>query len=111
MKTFIVSLLVLCGLSPAVYAEGYQADIERGKALALAQCESCHGLAVIAMAKQFPNLRGQKPAYLNKQLVDFKAGLRLDPLMQSQVSGLTAEQLQDVALFYSQQDIPNLSAN
>lgn len=47
----------------------------------------------------------------NKQLVDFKAGLRLDPLMQSQVSALTAEQLQDVALFYSQQDIPNLSAN
>lgn len=109
MKTFIVSLLVLCGLSTAVYAEGYQADIERGKALA--QCESCHGLAMIAMAKQFPNLRGQKPAYLNKQLVDFKAGLRLDPLMQLQVSGLTAEQLQDVALFYSQQDIPNLSAN
>jgi len=111
MKTFIVSLLVLCGLSTAVYAEGHQADIERGKSLATAQCESCHGLAMIAMAKQFPNLRGQKPAYLNKQLVDFKAGLRLDPLMQSQVSALTAEQLQDVALFYSQQDIPNLSAN
>ncbi|MGE6380790.1 c-type cytochrome [Shewanella baltica] len=62
-----------------------------------------HGQAI-------PKLKGA-PAYLNKQLVDFKTGLRLDPLMQSQVSALTAQQLQDVALFYSQQEIPNLSAN
>ncbi|MBU1391264.1 MAG: c-type cytochrome [Gammaproteobacteria bacterium] len=111
MKAFIVSLLVLCGLSTAVYAEGYQADIERGQVLATAQCESCHGNVVITMAKQFPNLKGQKIAYLNKQLVDFKTGLRVDPLMQAQVSALSSDQLQDVALFYSQQVTPNLSAN
>lgn len=111
MKAIIISLIALCGLSTEVNGEVYQSDIERGQALATAQCESCHGNAVIAMAKQFPNLKGQKLAYLNKQLVDFKTGLRLDPLMQSQVSALSSEQLQDVALFYSLQVTPNLSAN
>lgn len=33
------------------------------------------------------------------------------PLMQAQASALSSEQLQDVALFYSQQVTPNLSAN
>ncbi|MCI2964423.1 MULTISPECIES: c-type cytochrome [Shewanella] len=111
MKALIISLIALCGLSTEVFGEVYQADSERGQALATAQCESCHGNAVITMAKQFPNLKGQKFAYLNKQLVDFKAGLRLDPLMQAQVSALSSEQLQDVARFYSQQVTPNLSAN
>ncbi|MCS6124961.1 c-type cytochrome [Shewanella baltica] len=107
----IIIMIALCGLSAEVFGAVYQADSERGLALATAQCESCHGNAVIAMAKQFPNLKGQKFAYLNKQLVDFKAGLRLDPLMQAQVSALSSEQLQDVALFYSQQVTPNLSAD
>jgi cytochrome c553 len=115
MKAIVLCLVSLIGmvnggLFTQVHAQGYRADADRGQVLATAQCESCHGNAVIVMAKQFPNLKGQKVGYLNKQLVDFKKGLRTDPLMQAQVSGLTLDQLQDVALFYSLQVTPVLSS-
>ena len=58
MKAIIISLIALMWLIHRGFGEVYQADIERGQALATAQCESCHGNAEIAMAKQFPNLEG-----------------------------------------------------
>ena len=46
----------------------------------------------------WPNLAGQKAAYLEKQLKDFRADVRKDPMM-----GMMAKPLSD-------EDIANLSA-
>ena len=41
-------------------------------------CMSCHGPAGHGIPPRFPRLNGQKAAYTQKQLVDFKAGRRVD---------------------------------
>jgi cytochrome c553 len=45
-------------------------------------CASCHGIDGISSVGLYPNLAGQQPEYLAKQLHDFKTGRRQDPVMR-----------------------------
>lgn len=56
-------------------------------------CASCHGVDGISSVGLYPNLAGQKPEYLAKQLRDFKAGLREDAVMRPM-----AEPLDDASI-------------
>ena len=103
------SMLVVPGLftlalfNAAQVAGDDNAGLQRGSELAKSRCDTCHGLAMVALAPLFPSLAGQKRAYLYKQLLDFKLGERNDPVMQAQVVSMTDEQLRDLALYYSRQ--------
>lgn len=59
----------------------------------LPMCASCHGMDGISSVGLYPNLAGQKPDYLAKQMRDFKAGRRDDAVMRSM-----AEPLDDAAI-------------
>ena len=67
-----------------------------------ARCVSCHGMDGNTVTSHWPNLAGQKAAYLEKQLRDFKDGTRPGPIMQVIASELTDQQIKDVAEYYSQ---------
>ena len=41
-------------------------------------CAACHGEAGRSVAPTFPNLAGQQPEYLHKQLTDFAKGRRMN---------------------------------
>ncbi|WP_082926320.1 c-type cytochrome [Cupriavidus sp. D384] len=56
-------------------------------------CASCHGIDGISSVGLYPNLAGQKPEYLAKQLRDFKAARRDDAVMRPM-----AEPLDDAAI-------------
>lgn len=56
-------------------------------------CASCHGVDGISSVALYPNLAGQKPEYLAKQLRDFKAARRDDAVMRPM-----AEPLDDAAI-------------
>ena len=87
----------------------YQADASKGEQLANQRCIACHGDAMLKMMATYPNLKGQKGAYLFKQLVQFKRGERTNPIMQGQASMLSETEMKDVALYYSQQTAVDLS--
>lgn len=87
----------------------YQADASKGEVLANQRCVACHGDAMLKMMPTYPNLKGQKGAYLFKQLVQFKRGERINPIMQGQASMLSKTEMKDVALYYSQQTAVDLS--
>lgn len=72
-------------------------DVNAGKAKA-AMCAACHGAEGVSAIPNYPNLAGQKEAYLAKQLNDFKSGARKDPVMAP------------MAMPLSDADIANLSA-
>ncbi len=72
----------------------------RGEGLA-ESCASCH-----ANGGQFPYLDGQLAPYLYKQLHDYKDGSRANPIMTGLVAGLSPQDMADVSVYYSQQDIP-----
>ena len=49
----------------------------------------------------FPNLNGQKPEYLARQLMLFRDGKRQDPTMAPMVQALTDQDIADLAAFYA----------
>ncbi len=73
-------------------------DAAAGKAKA-ASCNACHGATGISAIPTYPNLAGQKEAYLAKQMKAFKDGTRKDPTMNAMAKPL------------SDADIANLSAH
>ena len=75
------------------------ADIEAGKERA-AVCAACHGSDGISVTPSFPSLAGQKSAYIMKQLKDFRAGRREDPIMGPQSLLLSDEDIANLAAYY-----------
>jgi cytochrome c553 len=89
-----------------------QSAIERGRKIALngipqqrvPACAECHGPAEIRRNPHYPILAGQYADYLLLQLMLFKnharGGSAYAHLMQPVASGITTQQMRDVALFY-----------
>ncbi|WP_456447281.1 YVTN family beta-propeller repeat protein [Thiolapillus sp.] len=66
-----------------------------------ATCAGCHGANGIGISGEFPNLAGQKQAYLLKQLKAFKSGARKDPTMSTMAATLSEKDMQDLAAHFS----------
>ncbi|CAM4083134.1 MULTISPECIES: c-type cytochrome [Shewanella] len=74
-------------------------DIEAGKAKSML-CAACHGADGISLAPIYPNLKGQKAQYIEKQLKAFKEGTRQDPVMAPMAMPLTDEDIANLAAYY-----------
>jgi cytochrome c553 len=65
-------------------------------------CARCHGYDGVADGSgAFPVLSGQSPYYLTGQLRNFASGSRQNAIMTSIAKGLTDEEIQSVAQYYS----------
>jgi len=101
-KLLALSLaLAFTSTSGILHAEG---SINAGKEKA-ASCISCHGDNGNSMVSTFPNLAQQHSSYLIKQLQAFKAGTRKNPMMNAIASGLSNEDMADIAAYYAAQEI------
>jgi cytochrome c553 len=75
-------------------------NIQAGKAKA-AMCMSCHGAQGISAVPTYPNLAGQKEAYLVKALKEYKDGQRQDATMKAMAAPLSAADIQNLAAYFS----------
>ncbi len=66
-------------------------------------CVTCHSEQAGATNPLWPFLAGQKQHYLAKQLHDFRAGRRRDPLMAPLASGLSDQDIEALAEVYAHQ--------
>jgi cytochrome c553 len=71
-----------------------------GKAKA-ASCAGCHGANGISAVPTYPNLAGQKEAYLAKQMKAFKDGTRKDPTMNAMAAPLSDADMANISAFYA----------
>lgn len=78
----------------------FAGDAAAGKVKS-AICAACHGATGISAVPMYPNLAGQKEAYIVKQIKDFKSGMRKDPVMAPMAMGLSDDDIADVAAYYS----------
>jgi cytochrome c553 len=74
-------------------------SVGRGATLAL-RCTMCHGARGLSPADT-PNLAGQYPTVIYKQLVDFKTGARTSAVMQPLVADLSDADMRDLAAYYA----------
>lgn len=71
-----------------------------GATLALHQCTMCHGAQGVTRA-DVPNLAGQFPEVIVKQLVDYKNGHRTHSLMQALAANLANDDINNLAAYYA----------
>nr|WP_244181142.1 c-type cytochrome [Vibrio thalassae] len=68
-------------------------------------CMTCHGADGISSIESYPNLRGQKMAYLMTALRSYQTRDRsggLAVLMQQQADALSEQDISDISYYYSQ---------
>lgn len=75
-------------------------DPEAGKSKS-ATCAGCHGAAGVSSNPLWPNLAGQKDAYLVKQLKAFRDGTRNDPMMTPMAKPLSDADIDNLAAYFS----------
>lgn len=79
--------------------DGADIAVGRGATLAL-NCTMCHGAQGMS-SSDAPNLAGQYPEVLMKQLHDYKAGKRSSPVMHAISQTLTQQAISDLAAYYA----------
>ena len=84
-------------------------DATAGQAKA-AVCGACHGLDGNSSDAQYPKLAGQSEQYIVRQLTDFKAGKRQNPIMLGMATPLSEQDMHDIgAYFASKTPLPGVA--
>jgi cytochrome c553 len=84
-------------------AAAAQPDLNAGSAKFGATCAACHGADGNSSVTQYPKLAQQHPEYLMKQLADFKAGKRVNAIMQPMAAPLTDADMRNIAYWAASQ--------
>ena len=69
-------------------------------------CSACHGANGEGIAP-FPRLLGQKPAYLERQLINFRNGARQNTTMQAMTINLSDEEIKWLAGYLGSRKQPD----
>jgi cytochrome c553 len=86
-------------LAPAMALPGSSEAVGRGATIALQQCSMCHGVQGMSEADA-PNLAGQYPEVVIKQLEDYKGGHRTHAFMMALSRNLSDRDIADIAAYY-----------
>ena len=101
LKLFVVLLL----LAGATHAEtDARGDPAKGQALAGA-CAACHGADGNSVVNINPSLAQQHPAYIAKQLANFKSGLRANAIMAGMAANLAPEDMKHLGAWFASQKL------
>jgi cytochrome c553 len=106
--TIGATVLLASGLTGAAWANEPAAqpavgDAKAGATKANTICIACHGPMGNSVVPAWPKLAGQNPEYIQKQLMDFKAGRRQNAQMTPMAAPLTDQDVLNVAAFFSAQ--------
>lgn len=86
-------------VTPQLLGAASAGSIGHGATLALG-CTMCHGAQGVSDANT-PNLAGQYPIAIYKQLDDFKTGARTSAIMGPLVNNLDDQDMRDLAAYYA----------
>lgn len=99
MKKLLIASIIIA-LPSFAFAAG---DAAAGKAKS-AVCATCHGADGISLAPIYPNLKGQKEAYLASSLKAYKTGQRkggMSAIMAPQSMALSDIDMANLAAYYA----------
>jgi cytochrome c553 len=70
-----------------------------------AVCAACHGADGNSPVAIYPKLAGQSVGYIVKQLQEFKAGTRKDPVMAPMAAALSEQDMLEIASYFAAQKV------
>jgi len=94
--------LALAALALLVLKVANAGSVESGQAKSVT-CTACHGADGNSLNPEWPSLAGQHESYLVSTLQAFQAGTRSNVLMSGQAAALSAEDIADLAAYFSVQ--------
>ena len=97
---FVAAFSFSAGANEAAPAK-FKPDLAKGEASFGAVCAACHGPDGNSSAPIYPKLAQQHPEYLVKQLTEFKAGKRANPIMLGFASTLSEDDMKNIAFWVS----------
>jgi cytochrome c553 len=77
-------------------------DAKAGQAKAAA-CGACHGMDGNSTDAQYPKLAAQNEQYIVTQLMRFKSGVRVNPIMAGMAAPLSPQDMHDIAAYFAGQ--------
>lgn len=103
----LAALLTASLLAASVHAADApaepQVDLAKGAASYATVCVACHAADGNSTVPLQPNLAQQHPEYLHKQMLEFKSGVRQDPIMQGFAAALSEEESLNIAHWLASQ--------
>jgi cytochrome c553 len=99
---FVLASALVSSFAPSLLLA--QGDAAAGQAKS-ALCSTCHGADGNSELSINPKLAGQSANYIVKQLMDYKSGARANATMAAMVGNLSPQDMQDIAAWYSSQEV------
>ena len=107
-----LALVFAAGAPHAAETASSAPEPAKGAAISTSVCAACHTNDGSRGSAANPIIQGQHPDYLVKQLTEFKAGKRDNPVMKAMASPLSEADMKNVAAFYaSKQAKPGFAKN
>jgi cytochrome c553 len=85
-------------------------DLAKAQATATQICAACHGPDGNSPTPVNPNLAAMPAEYISTQLAHFKAGIRVNPIMQGMAAPLSPDDMRALGIYFSQQKAKGLAA-
>ena len=101
IATFVLTAVISLIAPQLVMAQGDPAAGQAKSAL----CATCHGADGNSQIAMNPKLAGQNAGYIVKQLQDYKSGERANPTMSAMVLSLSEQDMEDIAAWFSSQQV------
>ena len=110
MKQILMALLTSAIMSATQFAAAQEAtpttpivgDPAAGQQK-ITTCAACHGQDGNSPIPVNPNLAAQHPEYITQALIEYQKGIRPNPVMAGMAAGLSAQDIADIAAYYSTQ--------
>lgn len=97
----MAAIVGMMAASSAVAETAVKADPAKAEQTATTVCAGCHGADGNSPIPVNPNLAGQHPEYIAKQLAEFKSGERKNPIMVGMAAMLSPEDMKNVAAWFN----------
>jgi cytochrome c553 len=101
LSFMLLGTLLCASVKAAEAVPAAKPDLAKGEAISTNVCVSCHSNDGSRGSPANPIIQGQHPEYLVKQLAEFKAGQRNNPIMRGIAATLSPDDMKNVAAFYA----------
>ena len=94
----------------ATPAPSAKPDLAKAQTTASTVCAACHGPDGNSPLPAYPSIAGMPAGYISRQLSNFKAGIRANPIMQPLAAQLSADEMVALGVHFAQQKPKGLAA-
>ena len=108
--TAIIAAALPAAVAAQEAAAPAKADLAKAQQIVTQICAACHGADGNSAIAANPNLAGQHADYITLQLAHFKAGIRVNAVMQGMVATLSDADMKALGVYYAQQKPKGLAA-